>query len=175
MKGLKYLTAGALLLCVSLCAWNYVTLQRPADRVIADDVRNSGIEIFTHYEWFITPSVLVFDLREVSGSNSTLDVTRVLFQFADKLQGSKFKSVILCYKGVPKFMLTGDYFNELGTEYRFQNPVYTLRTLPEHVYNLDGTPAFGSWSGGWLGVITKQLEDLSSFNRRWYLSDVQDE
>lgn len=32
--------------------------------------------------------------------------------------------------------------------------------MPSHVYNLDGTPAYETWSGGWLGVMNKQLEDL---------------
>ena len=32
--------------------------------------------------------------------------------------------------------------------------------MPSHVYNLVGKPAYEIWSGGWLGVMNMQLEDL---------------
>lgn len=69
-------------------------------------------------------------------------------------------------------MLKGDYFQTIGLEYGVQNPVYTLRTLPENVYTLEGKQAFGSWTGGWLGVVGKQMEDLNEFHRLWFMSDL---
>ena len=71
-----------------------------------------------------------------------------------------------------KFFLKGGYFNKIGTEYIFQNSFYTLRKLPENVCLLDGSPAFSTWSGGLLGVVGKQMDDLNEFHERWYISDI---
>ncbi|WP_220270203.1 hypothetical protein, partial [Klebsiella pneumoniae] len=81
-------------------------------------------------------------------------------------KGSK---VYLSYRGKDKFYLKGEYFKTLGQEYGIQNPVYTLRTIPENVYMLNGERAYSVWEGGLLGVMGKQMEDLSDFSKAWYL------
>lgn len=155
----KFLSVIAILGC-AIGAWNYFTLQYRAGQVLSGDPRNEGIKVFAHYGWFVDPTVLVFDLRQVSGENSPLDVTRTLLQFARTQQDRKFERVVLSYKGGRKFQLEGDYFHTLGSDHEHQNPVYTLRTLPENVYQLDGSPAFGTWTGGLLGVVGKQMNEI---------------
>lgn len=59
-----------------------------------------------------------------------------------------------------KFTLEGDYFQELGEEYDFQNPMYTARTLPEKVKKPDGTQAYRSLGGGLSGLS----EQMGNFN-----------
>ncbi|MBX3679482.1 MAG: hypothetical protein KF710_04815 [Rhodocyclaceae bacterium] len=149
---------------------NFVTLQKPMSGILDDDPRNNGISVFAHYGMLVDLNELVFDLRGVSGENSAADVSRVLLQYAEALKNKQFGTVILSYKGERKFLLTGKFFHTLGTEYETQNPVYTMRTFPENVYELDGTSAFGTWTGGWLGVVGKQMEDFNEFHKRWYLS-----
>ena len=39
--------------------------------------------------------------------------------------------------------------------------------LPEQLYLPDGTAAFGSWTGGWLGVLGRQIEDVNTFGQAW--------
>lgn len=155
-----------------IALWNYLSVHRPASQAISSDPRNKGISVFVHYKQFVNPDVLVFDLREVSPTNSATDVTRTLLQTASSLKSNKVESVILSYKGKPKFMLKGGFFHTLGIEYGTQNPVYTLRTLPENVYKLDGRQAFATWTGGLLGVTGKQMEDLSEFHKQWFISDL---
>ena len=116
--------------------------------------------------------MLVIDLRKVSGTNSPADVTRVLLQFAQSQKAKTYSQVKLAHSGTKKFILKGDYFQTLGVEFGEQNPVYTMRTLPENVYLLDGTAAFGTWTGGILGVLGKQMEDFSEFHKRWYVTDL---
>lgn len=48
-----------------------------------------------------------------------------------------------------------------------QNPIYLIRTLPEQMYRPDGTSAFGSRSGGLLGVFGGQMKDVNEFGRAW--------
>ena len=153
---------------------NYLMLGRPMADVIKSDPRNSGIHMVAHYGYYLVPSVLVLDVKEVSSEKSPADVFRVLLQYASEIQTVEFEAVNLNSKGRTKFVLKGDYFQELGEEYDFQNPVYTMRTFPENVYTLDGKKAFPSWTGGLLGVAGKQIEDFTEFHKQWYINDLND-
>lgn len=168
----RLIKAGAVALSSVETVWgvNFISLQAPLNSVISSDDRNSGVKASASYQWMINPNVLVFSVNEVS-SASPADVSRILFQYAERMEGRKFSSVLLAQKGKPIFLLKGDYFKQLGEEYGVQNVIYTLRTMPENVYELDGSPAFSSWSGGWLGVIGKQFEDLNNFHRRWLVDE----
>ena len=151
---------------------NYVQCQLPLHQVAAADPRNEGISARAHLKYGVVPSTLVFDLRELAPENSMADVFRVFLQYAQAMQVSKFERVELAYRGETRFLLKGEYFAQLGAELGQQNPVYTMRTFTEHVYAPDGKAAFGNWTGGWLGVLGKQLEDFNEFHRRWYLNDL---
>lgn len=164
---------GAVIVTVAAVALpNYVFVQRHLSGVIHADARNGGISAFAHYKYFVIPSSVVFDLRNVSGKSSPADVTRVFLQFAETLKDSTFTEITLSHSGHQKFLLEGEYFKTLGTEYGTQNPVYTMRTFSENVHKLDGTAAFGSWTGGWLGVVGKQMEDFNEFHKQWYIADL---
>lgn len=149
---------------------NFFSLQAPLNSVISSDYRNSGVKVSASYQWMVNPGVLVFSVDEAS-SASPADVSRILLQYSERLESRKFNSVLLARKGKPIFLLKGDYFKQLGEEYGVQNVIYTLRTMPENVYELDGSPAFSSWSGGWLGVVSKQFEDINEFHRRWLVEE----
>lgn len=159
-------------LVVVIGSINFIFLQRHINSVLSEDPRNEGIEVWVHYKWFIFPNEIKYDLRELSGGNSTADITRVLLQFAEKKKGTEYNKVRLAYKGKDKFYLEGSYFQSLGEDYSYQNPIYILRTLPENVYNFDGSRAYGVWTGGWLGVMGRQMEDLNQFAQDWYLKDA---
>ena len=156
---------------IGIASGNFFLLQRNAQLILDSDPRNEGISIFAHYGYFVVPSVLVIDLRKVSGINSPADVTRVLLQFSQTQKANSYSQVKLAHRGTSKFILKGDYFKTLGVEFGQQNPVYTMRTLPENVYKMDGTAAFGTWTGGMLGVLGKQMEEFGEFHRQWYISD----
>lgn len=172
MKRLIFLLSvlGVLVAVVSI--FNYVTVGKPLSEVLESETRNSGINIRSHYKNYIQPSLLVIDVKMISGEKSAVDVFRVFLQYAEKLKGKSFDSVLLQSKGVTKFVISGDYFKELGAEYGEQNPVYTMRTFTEHVYSPDGIKAFSTWSGGLLGVLKEQMEDFGAFHKRWYVEDM---
>lgn len=154
---------------------NYLTLQHPLRHVLRGDPRNRGISARAHYDRYLLPSTLVLDLRSVSGANSQADVFRVLLQYAESQKEREFKRVLLAHRGKAKFMLKGSYFAQLGSEYDTQNPVYTMRTFCENLYNLDGSPAYGTWTGGLIGVLGKQMDDFGDFHKRWYFNDMLQE
>lgn len=151
---------------------NHFTLQGPMSDVLEADPRNKGIAVTVHFGNYIIPSELIFDLTDTSDFNSPADVSRVFLQYAEALKAKEFQWVILAYRGTRKFKLDGSYFRTLGEEYETQNPAYTIRTFPENVYELDNTAAFGTWTGGLLGVLGKQMEDFNEFHKRWYSADM---
>ncbi len=142
------------------------------NRVINDDPRNNGIKVSVHYSWYVNPSVLVYNLKSVSSDKSPADVFRAFLQFAEEVSDKNFKEVILAFRGKPKFKMDGDYFQEIGKEYSWQNPIYTVRTFPEHLTKPDGSRAYDVWTGGLLGVLGKQMDDQNDFHRKWYIDDM---
>lgn len=164
-----------LLLIISIGAaygFNYLALQHPMNEVLESDPRNKGLEVSVHYQSYLNPSVLIYDLRRLSGTNSKVDVFRSFLQFAEKVNGKSFEKVELAFRGETKFVLDGEYFKELGRDYGTQNPVWTMNHFPEKLKLPDGTRAYETWTGGWLGVVGKQIEDFNDFHDKWYMREV---
>jgi hypothetical protein len=170
----KTLSAAAFVIALigATCAVNYFMLSRALQKVIETDARNAGVLASARYAHYLPSSSIVFDLQGVGPNNSMLDVTRVLLQYAQAMKARSYDEVTLAYDGTSKFKMDGAYFHQLGLEFDSQNPVYTIRTLPEHLRIPDGSPAFEQWTGGWLGVVSKQMEDFSEFHKRWYLAEM---
>ncbi|MCE5318841.1 MAG: hypothetical protein LLG04_15955 [Parachlamydia sp.] len=161
----------SVLAIIAIFLINYIQLQMPMNDVLSNDQRNAGIRVSVHYKYFIYPGTLTYNLSSVSGKNSMADVFRVLLQFADKIQSKRFDLVELGYKSSIKFQIRGEYFQTLGKEYSWQNPIYTMRTFPENVLLPNGSRAYPVWKGGWLGIMMKQTEDFNDFHKRWYLEE----
>ena len=158
----------ALFLALGYFAIAYVrnsSVSGPLADILAGDHRNEGIRATAYYEGLLS-NTLVFDLLEVR-NKAPLDIMRVLIQFASAVKEKRFDVVKLAFQGRVKFLVIGDYFHEIGREFGIQNPVYTIRTFPEHVYRPDGSQAFGRWEGGILGVLAKQMEDATDFVNEW--------
>jgi hypothetical protein len=160
---------------IGIYGFNYFRLQSQMNDVLKDDPRNNGVEVSVHYGNYVNPSILIYNLKSISKMNSMADVFRVFLQFSEKVQLKKFDVVELSFIGKTKFKINGDYFQTLGKKYSWQNPVYTMRTFPENLINLDGSIAYPEWTGGWLGVVGKQMEDFTDFHKKWYLEDIAKE
>lgn len=149
-----------------LVAYN-LTVWAPVATVLGRDDRNAVTSVHVYRSWLIHPRDITVDLVAADGA-ATIDLTRALFQAAEALKDREFGRVILARQGKPVFMMEGAAFAQLGQEYSSgQNPVYLIRTLPEQLYLPDGTAAFGAWTGGWLGVFGRQIEDVNSFGQAW--------
>lgn len=166
-------TVVILLLAVSAAvAANLFLVTLPSFERLSADPRNAKVTIVAHLRWGVDPSTLVVDLWNVDGEASMADVDRCLLDIAAALKDRDFAHVQLAYRTSARFQMTGIYFKKLGTERDWQNPVYTMRTMQENMQTPEGLPAFGQWTGGWLGVANKQLEDHHSLHRRWWLDDL---
>jgi hypothetical protein len=144
-----------------------LTVWLPASNQLAEDTRNRDVGIHVYRTAWVHPTDITIDLV-TAGPISTADLMRALFQIAERFEGRGFGKVTLARKGKAVFVVPGDEFRTIGREYGMgQNPVYLMRTLPERVETPDGTPAFGHWTGGWLGVMTRQMEDANAFGEAW--------
>lgn len=171
MKKLSQIFLFLALIGIGIFSINYYFLKLPFSSVIDAESRNKGINADIHYQYYVVPSTLVFNIKDISGEKSPADVFRVFLQFSAKLKDRNFEKIVLANKGKEKFYLSGEYFRTLGQEFGTQNPIYTIRTFPENLYKPDGTKAFGSWSGGLLGVVKEQMNDFLEFHKQWYIYD----
>lgn len=165
------IAAGALILAIPLVVWgaNAALIGRPISEALTSDTRNAVFNMRGHYQHYVVGSTLVLDLTSTTGA-APADLTRGLFQVAREFAKADrhFERVILAGAGTERFVLPGLAFYTLGAEFEAgQNPVYLIRTLPEKLSTPTGEPAFGTWTGGFLGVTTRQMEDVSSFARQW--------
>jgi hypothetical protein len=174
-RGLILLLCATIGVAVAVATFNYVSVYRDMLEATKEDPRNQGLVFYAYHQYLISPGTIVIDFRDASGTNSQADIFRLMLMFAAKQKRKSHESVVLAYRGTPRFLMKGVYFKTLGDEYGVQNPVYTMRTLPENILNLDGTAAFPSWTGGMLGVLGKQMEDFGHFHKGWYLNDLAKE
>ena len=163
------LLAAAVCVPAAVYAFNVATVSHPVSSALAADARNEAFTIRAHLGSYVQPGVLVLDLVSAEDA-SPVDLWRGLFQSAQAFheRGRTFERVEMARGGEIVFLLDGEDFATLGSEFAFgQNPVYMIRTLPEKLQNPDGSSAYGTWTGGLLGVLGQQLNDTNDAARRW--------
>ena len=151
--------------------YNETTLQKPLQMVLIADARNHVVSARAHFDGWIDTHSVVFDLVDVAGDSSQMDVFRVLLEYAKEQKGHQYQRIMLAAYGQKKFVVPGDYFQQLGQEYDAQNPVYTIRTFSHHVSTMDGAKPFPAPDGGLLWVLKEEMEQFNDFNKRWYLDE----
>jgi hypothetical protein len=173
MKKILLLISVMLVLTLSSCTMNSISKE-----IIANDSRNAGIKLNIKYNNFLTRKNIVININDFEGSSA--DYMRVLLMSAKEISNIKwggiksdktFNKVYLSVNNKDKFYLEGEYFKTLGEEYGTQNVIYTMRTFPENVMNLDETHAYGTWTGGLLGVMNQQMTDLLDFSKKMFLEN----
>jgi hypothetical protein len=166
--GLRISVIASVAVALAITGWNAVVSVPVATALKGE----TAVTAVAYRQWLFRPDTLVFDIWRVDGAGSMADVDRVLFKAADALKAQNFGSVVLAYHGRARWRLEGAHFHEIGQEWSYQNPIYLVRTFPEHVTKMDGTPAFSEWSGGLLGVLLQELKQHNELHMRWYLLAV---
>ena len=156
---------GGLAVLATLLAWN-ATVYVPVSSALSEEDSHS---LVAYRSWFVSPSTIVLDVRDVDMNGSMADMDRLLFKAAEALKDRQYDTVVLAHNGTGRFIVDGAHFQDVGQSYSYQNPVYLMRTFTENVSNMDGTPAFGTWTGGWLGVLGEQLNDHNEFHQEWWV------
>lgn len=126
-----------------------------------------GIDARAYYVW-MSPDSIVLDL----GSNHSsgvrrIDVLHLLLQFLSEIEYSGVRRVFLASEGNRIYFVEVSECEDLVESYDGGGRLWALNNCPSRVRNLDGSPAFESWSGGWLGVLKEQSEDIVTLADRW--------
>jgi hypothetical protein len=77
MKKLLVPAIAILVAVAGIQAYAHLSLQSPLNSAIQADARSKGINASVSYDNWIPGSTIVFNLKEVSGTNSPADVFRV--------------------------------------------------------------------------------------------------
>lgn len=156
----------ALVVLLVLIGFN-ASVFAPVAMELGKDERNEGFAMWVYRSYALHPTDLTIDLVSAERA-APIDLYRGLFQASQALGERKFGTVTLARRGQAIFRLSGDDFAELGRAYEEgENPIYLVRTLPEKLMLPDGSPAYGTWTGGWLGVMGRQLDDVNDAAQTW--------
>ncbi|WP_419256041.1 hypothetical protein ACN2C6_19220 (plasmid) [Caulobacter sp. ErkDOM-YI] len=160
------LIAGLLAALILALVYNGL-IAAPVAAGLAKDERNKGLTLVAYRTNGFQPREITLDLWSAE-EKAPIDLFRALFQASEALGERKFSQVRLARLGHVVFVLSGEDFSALGQAYgQGENPIYLVRTLPEKLQTVSGAPAFDTWTGGWLGVLGKQMEDSNTFAQAW--------
>jgi len=139
---------------------NLFLLQEPVDDIIKENSAFAGMKVSAHYQYYVIPGVVVYDLEGLTVRQTPLDVQTALLEFAKKLKEKRYSRVDLAYQGERKFSIDGASFMKLGEEYSNRNFDYVLYKLPRLFRRDDGAPVKGG-----------ERDALLEFHRQWYGDD----
>ena len=141
---------------------NVLLLQQPVDAVLRENAAFRGMDVSAHYEYYMVPGVVVYDLRTIGVRQTPIDVHTAFLEFAKKVRDNRYKRVELSYRGTTKFSIDGASFHKIGDEYAKRNFDYVLYTVPR-LFHREGSP-----SGA---PATSDRDALVQFHRQWYGDD----
>lgn len=142
---------------------NLFLLQEPANAALRENAAFEGMKVSAHYQYWIVPGVVVYDLRSLTVEHAPIDVHTAFLEFAKSLREKRFSRVDLSYKGVTKFSMDGASFRQVGEEYAKRNFGYVLYRVPRLVRAEEGAVA--------PSANASDQEALLQFHRAWYGQD----
>ncbi|MGA8810586.1 MAG: hypothetical protein WB973_22160 [Thermoanaerobaculia bacterium] len=142
---------------------NAILLQQPVDDVLrSNPAAFAGMNVSAHYEYYMVPGVVVYDLRTIGIRQTPIDVHTAFLEFAKKVKDNRYKRVELSYRGTTKFSIDGASFHKIGDEYAKRNFDYVLYTVPR-LFHREGSSD--------IKPIASDRDALLQFHRQWYGSD----
>ena len=142
-------------------AANLLLLQQPVDDILKENAAFRGMSVSAHYQYYVIPGVVVYDLKSLSFRQTPIDVQTAFLEFAERMREKKYQRIELAHRGVTKFSIDGDSFRKLGTEYAKRNFDYVLYSFPRLFRSNTGEP---------LPEATER-DGLLEFHRKWYGED----
>jgi hypothetical protein len=140
---------------------NAFLLQQPVDDVLKENAAFRGMEVSAHYEYYVIPGVVVYDIKGLSFRQTPIDVHTAFLEFAKKVKEKRYTRIDLAYRGERKFSIDGASFMKLGQEYANRNFDYVLYKFPRLFHAESGKPVGG----------TTDRDALLEFHRQWYGDD----
>jgi len=142
---------------------NFFLLQEPVNDILHENAAFRGMEVSAHYQYYVVPGVIVYDLKGLSFRQTPIDVHTAFLEFAKKVKEKRYSRVDLSYRGATKFSIDGASFAKLGTEYAKRNFDYVLYSFPRLFQPADGTRP--------IPPGPNDRDSLLEFHRKWYGQD----
>ena len=142
---------------------NLFLLQEPVNDIIRENSAFHGMKVSAHYQYWIVPGVIVYDLEGVSFRQTPIDVHTAFLEFARKLKAKRYSRVDISYKGTTKFTVDGASFMQIGEQYAKRNFDYVLYEVPRLLRPAAGTQP--------IDKTTDDRDALLQFHRSWYGED----
>jgi hypothetical protein len=121
-----------------------------------------------YYDGALSSRVIVFDLQNGgTGQARRIDPVHLFLQFAGKIDIDSLDRVCFARSGKIKYYIPANTLRPLADSYAAGGRVWSFNNLPQSVRTPEGQPAYSEWTGGWLGVLQKQTEDLNDFIHDW--------
>ena len=143
---------------------NLFLLQEPVNEVLSENAAFHGMKVSAHYQYWVVPGVVVYDLKGLTFRQTPIDVHTAFLEFANKMKEKRYSRVDLSYKGTTKFSIDGASFMKLGHEYANRNFEYVLYNVPRLFRPADGTKP--------IPAEASDRDTLLEFHRRWYGQDL---
>lgn len=142
---------------------NAILLQEPVNDILHKNAAFRGMEVSAHYQYWVIPGVVVYDLKNLSFRQTPIDVHTAFLEFAGALKDKRYSRIELSYQGEKKFTVDGAAFAQLGKEYEKRNFEYVLYDFPKQIQPADGQKP----------IVTpgNERDALLEFHRRWYGQD----
>ena len=156
-------------ICVILVVAAYFWIRDAGLRQSLQSCESFGtVNAKASYQGVLFTDSVIFDLRD-GGSPAArrIDPVHVLFEFSSKLDLQAVRRVILARNGRYVFYIESSRLRPLADSYSGGGRIWSFNHLPESVRNMNGTRPYSEWSGGWLGVMKEQAEDLNDFISEW--------
>lgn len=129
---------------------------------------SDGLDVDVYYGGYLSSDEVVFDYKGVEQHSSArlIDNAHLLLEFAGKLDRD-VRQLTLANNGTKLWYLNSSDFRELAEQYRLDARIWAFSHLPERLRHMNGLRAYDAWTGGWLGVMKEQTEDLSDMLETW--------
>jgi hypothetical protein len=141
---------------------NLFLLQQPMNEILKQNSAFQGMSVSAHYEYWVVPGVVVYDLRQLSVRQTPIDVHTAFLEFAKKFRSKRLTRVDVSYRGTTKFQIDGSSFQRLGDEYAKRNLDFVLYRFPRLFHPVSRSPQPLSSSG---------RDALIQFHKQWYGDD----
>ncbi|MBV8520059.1 MAG: hypothetical protein JO197_21885 [Acidobacteria bacterium] len=142
---------------------NLLLLQEPVNDILRENAAFRGMRVSAHYQYYVVPGVVVYDLEGLSFRQTPIDVHTAFLEFAKKLKEKRYTRVDLSYKGHTKFSIDGASFSRLGREYANRNFDFVLYNFTRLFHAEDGTKP--------IDAKANDRDALLQFHRSWYGED----
>lgn len=160
----KKSSVAALLCVIALYSWG-------RSQGLRDELKRCAsygiVNVSVYYRGYLSTRDVVFDFQAREAKGRRIDPVHLLMQFASRIHLSGLGNVYLARDGVEHFRIYPSALDELASSYENGGRIWAFNNLPAAVRRIDGSQAFGEWTGGWLGVVKGQVEDLDSFLEQW--------